>query len=58
MNAYSSDMAAASVAVEGVPDPPSGRPCISKGPDRVAIAWCGPPYDGGCMVTGFMLVFQ
>uniref|UniRef100_A0A1B0FRK4 Ig-like domain-containing protein n=1 Tax=Glossina morsitans morsitans TaxID=37546 RepID=A0A1B0FRK4_GLOMM len=54
MNEYGSDVAVASVAVEGPPEPPSGKPSISQGPDRVAIAWCGPPFDGGCMITGFM----
>lgn len=54
MNSHSCDSVSASVAVEGPPDPPSGVPCISQGQDRVSVAWCGPPYDGGCMVTGFM----
>lgn len=54
MNQFGDDIAAASVAVEGPPEPPSGKPSISKGPDRVSLAWCGPPYDGGCMLTGFM----
>lgn len=54
MNLHNCDVAAASVAVESTPDPPSGRPCISQGADRVSIAWCGPPYDGGCIITGFM----
>jgi hypothetical protein len=54
MNEYNRDSASASVAVEGIPDPPGGRPSVSVGPDRVSIAWCGPPYDGGCMLTGFM----
>lgn len=54
MNEHSSDIVSASVAVEGPPDPPGGKPSISLGPDRVAVAWCGPPYDGGCMLTGFM----
>lgn len=54
MNEHNCDIAVASVAVESAPDPPSGRPCISQGADRVSIAWCGPPYDGGCMITGFM----
>lgn len=54
MNEHSHDIAASSVAVESVPDPPGGRPSISQGADRVSIAWCGPPYDGGCMITGFM----
>lgn len=54
MNELGADTAAASVAVEGPPEPPSGRPCVSQGNDRVSLAWCGPPYDGGCMLTGFM----
>lgn len=28
--------------------------CISKGVDRISVAWCGPPYDGGCIITGFV----
>ncbi|XP_030387654.1 titin homolog isoform X3 [Scaptodrosophila lebanonensis] len=58
MNEFSTEAAAASVAVEGPPEPPSGQPSISQGPDRVAIAWCGPPYDGGCMITGFIIEMQ
>lgn len=54
MNNHNCEIAAASVAVESIPDPPSGRPYISQGTDRVSIAWCGPPYDGGSMITGFM----
>lgn len=54
MNLHNCDVAAASVAVESTPDPPGGRPCISQGSDRVSIAWCGPPYDGGCIITGFV----
>lgn len=54
MNDIGYDVASASVAVEGPPDPPGGRPSVSQGPDRVAVAWCGPPYDGGCIITGFM----
>uniref|UniRef100_A0A0K8UDN7 Myosin light chain kinase, smooth muscle n=4 Tax=Bactrocera latifrons TaxID=174628 RepID=A0A0K8UDN7_BACLA len=58
MNTLGSDAAAASVAVEGPPDAPSGKPSISQGPDRIAVAWCGPPYDGGCMITGFIIEMQ
>ncbi|XP_054090488.1 myosin light chain kinase, smooth muscle isoform X8 [Zeugodacus cucurbitae] len=58
MNELGSDAAAASVAVEGPPDSPSGKPSISQGPDRIAVAWCGPPYDGGCMITGFIIEMQ
>lgn len=53
-NQHNFDVAAASVAVESTPEPPSGRPYISQGSDRVSVAWCGPPYDGGCPITGFM----
>lgn len=53
-NPHNFDVAAASVAVECTPEPPSGRPYISQGSDRVSVAWCGPPYDGGCPITGFM----
>ncbi|XP_065370324.1 muscle M-line assembly protein unc-89 isoform X7 [Calliphora vicina] len=58
MNEFGTDVAVASVAVEGPPEPPSGKPSISQGPDRVSIAWCGPPYDGGCMITGFIIEMQ
>ncbi|XP_055839411.1 myosin light chain kinase, smooth muscle-like isoform X1 [Episyrphus balteatus] len=58
MNDHSSYYSAASVAVEGPPEPPSGKPSISQGPDRIAVAWCGPPYDGGCMLTGFIIEMQ
>lgn len=53
MNEHSTDIASASVAVEGVPDAPISL-SYSKGSDRIAIAWSGPPYDGGCMLTGFL----
>ncbi|XP_032590350.1 myosin light chain kinase, smooth muscle isoform X5 [Drosophila grimshawi] len=58
MNDYGVEAAAASVAVEGPPEPPSGQPSVSLGPDRVAVAWCGPPYDGGCMITGFIIEME
>ncbi|XP_034651180.1 LOW QUALITY PROTEIN: muscle M-line assembly protein unc-89-like [Drosophila subobscura] len=58
MNDYGVEAAAASVAVEGPPEPPSGQPSVSLGPDRMAVAWCGPPYDGGCMITGFIIEMQ
>lgn len=54
MNEYGRDEAAVSVAVESVPEPPSGQPSISQGQDRVSIAWCRPSYDGGCMISGFV----
>lgn len=54
MNEHSTDLASASVAVEGVPDPPIPPISYSKGTDRIAVAWSGVAYDGGCMLTGFM----
>jgi hypothetical protein len=53
MNEHSQDIASLSVAVEGIPDAPIAL-SVSKGADRIAVAWSGPPYDGGCMLTGFM----
>ena len=53
MNEHSTDIASASVAVEGVPDAPISL-TYSKGSDRIAVAWSGPPYDGGCILTGFL----
>lgn len=53
MNEHSTDIASASVAVEGIPDAPISL-SVSKGTDRIAVCWSGPPYDGGCMITGFM----
>lgn len=54
MNDYGEDTAVVSVSVEGPPEPPTGKPSISQGPDRLSMAWCGPPYDGGSIVTAFM----
>lgn len=48
-------MAYVSVAVEDVPEI-CARPSVSQNVDSVSIEWCGPPYDGGCMITGFMYV--
>ena len=53
MNEHSQDIASVSVAVVSIPDPPIAL-SVSKGADRVAVAWSGPPWDGGCMITGFM----
>ena len=54
MNEHSQDIVSASVAVEGVPDAPAGALTLSKGSDRIAVAWSGPPFDGGRQLTGFM----
>lgn len=43
-----------SLGIETQPDPPSSAPCVAAGSDRFSVAWCGSPYDGGCMVTEYM----
>ena len=57
MNGHSQDLASLSVAVEGFPDPPFAL-SYSKGTDRIAVAWSGPPFDGGCIINKFILEMQ
>nr|CAD7588835.1 unnamed protein product [Timema genevievae] len=53
-NPLGTDCLFASVAVEGPPEPPAGHPSVSScGQGSVIVAWSSPPYDGGCMVTGY-----
>nr|CAD7199155.1 unnamed protein product [Timema douglasi] len=53
-NPLGADCLFASVAVEGPPEPPAGHPSVSScGQGSVIVAWSSPPYDGGCMVTGY-----
>ncbi|XP_039287324.1 LOW QUALITY PROTEIN: muscle M-line assembly protein unc-89 [Nilaparvata lugens] len=52
-NSHGADCHFASVAVEGPPDPPAGRPSVRTLNSTATIAWSSPPYDGGCMVTGY-----
>lgn len=47
-------MAYVSVAVEDVPEICARPSCSQESDDSIAIAWRGPSYDGGCMITGFM----
>lgn len=58
INSLGSDMMSVSVAVEGPPDPPSGTPIVTMVDNSVHITWCGPAYDGGCMILGFILEMQ
>lgn len=53
-NTHGTDIMATSLGVESQPEPPSGKPCVCIGPDRISVAWCGSPYDGGCMVSRYM----
>ncbi|VVC32965.1 Hypothetical protein CINCED_3A023493 [Cinara cedri] len=52
-NGIGSDYHFASVAVEGPPDPPAGRPVVSVSETSADVTWSSPAYDGGCMVTGY-----
>nr|XP_046469209.1 titin homolog isoform X3 [Neodiprion pinetum] len=52
-NALGRDFKHASVAVEGPPDPPAGSPAVYPGIGTATVTWRSPPYDGGCMVTGY-----
>ncbi|KAJ8898110.1 hypothetical protein PR048_003470 [Dryococelus australis] len=38
----------------GPPDPPAGRPSVTScGQGSAVVTWSSPPYDGGCMLTGY-----
>ena len=44
----------------GPPERPAGTPIVSScnvGSDTpsVNVAWCSPPYDGGCALTGYSI---
>jgi len=52
-NGLGNDYHFASVAVEGPPDPPAGKPVVSVSETSADVTWSSPAYDGGCMVTGY-----
>uniref|UniRef100_A0A8D8WY19 Myosin light chain kinase, smooth muscle n=1 Tax=Cacopsylla melanoneura TaxID=428564 RepID=A0A8D8WY19_9HEMI len=54
-NEHGVDCCYVSVAVEGIPDPPSGAIGVSNNGTSVVITWSSPPYDGGCMITGYVV---
>lgn len=39
----------------GIPDPPSGAIGVSNNGTSIVITWSSPPYDGGCMITGYLV---
>ncbi len=60
-NEVGCDAAAASLGVEGPPEPPAGRPFVSdvdvdsgQSPS-LTLAWYGPTFDGGSCVTGYVV---
>ena len=57
-NEVGSDAASASLSVEGPPEPPAGRPYVSHiDPEKLSLnlAWYGSTFDGGCIVTGYVV---
>ena len=56
-NEIGNDAAAASLGVEGPPEPPAGRPYASDMTDNssLTLAWYGSTFDGGSIVTGYVV---
>ncbi|XP_033210455.1 titin homolog isoform X2 [Belonocnema kinseyi] len=59
-NVVGQDCRYSSVAVEGPPERPAGTPIVSSCnvgsvSPSVNVAWCSPPYDGGCALTGYSI---
>lgn len=57
-NEVGSDAAAASLSVEGPPEPPAGRPYVSlidSEASCLTLAWYGSTFDGGSIVTGYVV---
>jgi predicted Ser/Thr protein kinase len=57
-NEVGTDAASASLSVEGPPEPPAGRPYVSHidaETSSLTLAWYGSTFDGGSMVTGYVV---
>ena len=57
-NEVGNDAATASLSVEGPPEPPAGRPYVShidSETSSLTLAWYGSTFDGGSMVTGYVV---
>ena len=57
-NEVGNDAAAASLGVEGPPDPPTSRPFlghIDPATRSLTLAWYGSGFDGGSIVTGYVV---
>jgi len=57
-NEVGNDAATASLGVEGPPDPPASRPYVSHidhDACSLTLAWYGSSFDGGSIVTGYIV---
>ena len=57
-NEVGSDCCSASLCCEGPPEPPGGRPYITsidREALRLTLAWYGSTFDGGSMLTGYII---
>jgi serine/threonine protein kinase len=57
-NEVGNDACSASLCVEGPPEPPGGRPYITtidRDLHRLTLAWYGSTFDGGSMLTGYIV---
>lgn len=57
-NEVGNDAAVASLGVEGPPDPPASRPFvghIDASSKSLTLAWYGSSFDGGSIVTGYIV---
>jgi len=57
-NEVGNDSCSASLCVEGPPEPPGGRPYITtidRDTLRLTLAWYGSTFDGGSMLTGYIV---
>ena len=57
-NEVGNDCCSASLCVEGPPEPPGGRPYITTidvDALRLTLAWYGSTFDGGSMLTGYII---
>ena len=57
-NEMGADACSASLCVEGPPEPPGARPFITsidKEMKRLTLAWYGSTFDGGSMLTGYIV---
>ena len=57
-NEVGNDAAVASLGVEGPPDPPASRPFlghIDAASKSLTLAWYGSSFDGGSIVTGYIV---